>query len=159
MSQTSNRTEPICQNCTHWTSYNGQDGDCEHPQIREKVVCIAVPCLNNPDLRWTASVGYRTDPAFGCNLFQVHETKHLPENIAEMSLGSTVTIRVQPGEEAFREDIINELKMLHVKHVIKEIVLEETESERSRKAGGWAKSLNIPVRTSRLLESEDIILM
>ena len=76
-----------------------------------------------------------------------------------MSFGSPVTIRVQPGEEAFREDIVNELKMLHVKHVIKEIVLEETESERSRKAGGWAKSLNIPVRTSRLLDSEDIILM
>ena len=58
-----------CSICRYWTTYNGVIGDCEHPQIRLNVICIADPCYRLPEQ--TAGVGYRTNRDFGCNLFKI----------------------------------------------------------------------------------------
>ena len=62
------RARQNCRNCRHWWTFNGLDGDCEHPSIRNKVICISTICIDNP--QYTETVGYRTAPDFGCNMFE-----------------------------------------------------------------------------------------
>ena len=145
----------ICRNCKHWTSYDSQAGDCEHPEIRNKVICIALPCHENPEPQWAQSVGYRTDPRFGCNLFE----PYVRESGAGAAAGTDLSVRVQPGEERFREDVVAELNELLAEAGVKEIAIEETMSERSRKAIEWAGHHNIPTRIADQTSEEDVILM
>ena len=64
-------TRETCQNCRFWTTLNGgRTGDCENPYIRDKVICISVPCYEHPDPEYANSVGYRTAPDFGCVMFK-----------------------------------------------------------------------------------------
>ena len=143
-----------CGNCNHWKSVDGPEGDCEHPEIRNKVVCIAVPCYNNPDPSWAGSVGYRTVQEFGCNLFQPYEYTG-----QSMAVGpKNVMVRVQPGEERFRENLTLYLDQLHDANVIATIAIEEADSDRSRQAIAWANTHSVPWRISNEI-SEDVLLL
>ena len=57
--------------CQHWITLNsGRTGACEHPYIRNEVICNSAPYYEHPDPEWAKSVGYRTAPDFKCIVFK-----------------------------------------------------------------------------------------